>query len=71
MDYDKLMDFIQALPPEKQQEIEKIIMKMVMEWDADYCKLTPKEEIEIDEIIAENEYIPASKIDWDALEKYI
>nr|CRY93944.1 hypothetical protein [uncultured prokaryote] len=47
-------------------ELEK---RIVLAWDSDYTKLTPKEAKELTE--AENSgYVDEEEIDWDNLEKY-
>lgn len=57
--------------PEKEQNLAlELLKRIVLAWDSDYTKLTPKEAVELAE--AENSgYIDEEDIDWDNLEKYL
>lgn len=65
MNYERLVDYISALPMEKQVEIETIVNRMIEEWDPEFEKLTPAEEKELSEIIEKGEYIPEDQINWN------
>lgn len=69
MDYEKLVDYIQFLPIDMQKQVADFVLEKVHEFDPDYTRLTPKEAAELEEIIKENDFTPASEIDWHALEK--
>lgn len=65
MNYEQLLDYIVALPIEKQLEVKSFIEEKVREWDPDFSRLTPAEEKELNEIKAENIYYASSEINWD------
>ena len=65
MNYEQLMDFIAALPMEKQIEIKEMVERMVAEWDPNFDKLTPAEAKELEKIMQEKDYVPESEINWD------
>lgn len=54
----------------KYNSVLELLKRIVLAWDSDYTKLTPKETKELAE--AENSgYVDEEDIDWDNLEKYL
>lgn len=45
------------------------ILKLVLAWDPDFTKVTPKEAKEIDEA-EKSGFVAESEIDWDNLSQY-
>lgn len=61
---------LDMLPEQEQNLAVELLKRIVLAWDSDYTKLTPKEAKELTE--AENSgYIDEKDIDWDNLEKYL
>lgn len=61
---------LDMLPEQEQNLAVELLKRIVLAWDSDYTKLTPKEAKELSE--AENSgYIDDENIDWDNLEKYL
>lgn len=48
----------------------ELIKKLVLAWDPDFTKVTPKERKEIEEA-EQSGYISANEIDWDNLDKIV
>jgi hypothetical protein len=66
----KIAEMVDMLPEDDRTLAYEIIKKMILAWDPDYTKLTPKEAEELKE--AENSgYTNEKDIDWDNLEKYL
>lgn len=42
----------------------QFIKKLILAWDSDFTKLTPKEAEELERIQAKNEYVNAEDVDW-------
>lgn len=60
---------LELLPDSEQQLAYEFIKRLVLAWDSDYTKVTPKEREQIEK--AENSgFIDDEDIDWDNLEKY-
>lgn len=65
----KIVAMLDMLPEQEQNLAVELLKRIVLAWDSDYTKLTPKEAKELAE--AENSgYIDEEDIDWDNLEKY-
>lgn len=59
---------LDMLPEQEQNLAVELLKRIVLAWDSDYTKLTPKEAKELEE--AENSgYINEEDIDWDNLDK--
>lgn len=59
---------LDMLPEQEQNLAVELLKRIVLAWDSDYTKLTPKEAKELAE--AENSgYIDEEDIDWDNLDK--
>lgn len=66
----EIVEMINMLPEQEQNLAVELLKRIVLAWDSDYTKLTPKENKEL--IEAENSgYIDEEDIDWDNLEKYL
>lgn len=56
---------LEMLPDSEQELAYEFIKRLVLAWDPDYTRLTPKEKERLE--AAENgEYVNAEDIDWDA-----
>ncbi len=65
----EIVAMLDMLPEQEQNLAVELLKRIVLAWDSDYTKLTPKEAKELAE--AENSgYIDEEDIDWDNLEKY-
>ena len=65
----KIVAMLDMLPEQEQNLAVELLKRIVLAWDSDYTKLTPKEAKELSE--AENSgYVDEEDIDWDNLEKY-
>lgn len=61
---------LDMLPEREQNKALELLKRIIIAWDGDYTKLTPKESAELSE--AENSgYIDERAIDWNRLETYI
>ena len=59
---------IDMLPEDDQQLAFELVKKLVLAWDPDYTKLTPKEAEALDEAeknLANGEYFTDDEIDWN------
>ncbi|MCM1231379.1 MAG: hypothetical protein NC489_14755 [Ruminococcus flavefaciens] len=66
----EIAKMLDMLPEQEQNLAVELLKRIVLAWDSDYTKLTPKEAKELAE--AENSgYIDEEDIDWDNLEKYL
>ena len=66
----KIVAMLDMLPEQEQNLAVELLKRIVLAWDSDYTKLTPKEAKELAE--AENSgYINEEDIDWDNLDKYL
>lgn len=60
----QISEMIEMLPETDQNLAFELIKKLVLAWDPDYTKLTPKEKIQLEK--SQNEgYISFDEIDWD------
>ena len=66
MDIAKMIDM---LPESEQLFAQEFVKRLVLAWDPDFTKLTPEERRELEQA-EKDEFIEASEIDWDHLEKY-
>ena len=66
MDIAKMVDM---LPESDQAFAYEFVKKLVLAWDPDFTKVTPKEARQIQEA-EESGFIPEKDIDWDNLGKY-
>ena len=65
----EIVAMLDMLPEQEQNLAVELLKRIVLAWDSDYTKLTPKEAKELAE--AENSgYVDEEDIDWDNLEKY-
>ncbi len=58
-----IAQMVDMLPEQDQQLAFELVKKLVLVWDPDFTKLTPQEEKQLQEAMAD-EYVDASKIDW-------
>ena len=61
-------ELIDVLPESDQGLIYELVKKLVLAWDPDYTKLTPRERLELEEAdrqIARGETVSHDAIDWD------
>ena len=58
-----IAQMVDMLPEQDQQLAFELVKKLVLAWDPDFTKLTPQEEKQLQEAMAD-EYVDASKIDW-------
>lgn len=66
----EIVAMLDMLPEQEQNLAVELLKRIVLAWDSDYTKLTPKEAKELTE--AENSgYVDEEEIDWDNLEKYL
>ena len=56
---------LDMLPENDQNLAFEIIRKLVLAWDPDFTKLTPKERKELEEAENDTEYISHNAINWD------
>lgn len=64
-----ITEMLDMLPETEQNLALELVKRIVLAWDPDYTKLTPKETIELED--AKNSgYINEEDIDWDNLDKY-
>lgn len=60
----KSVTMLEMLPDSEQELAYEFIKRLVLAWDPDYTKLTPKE-LERVEAAENGEYVNAEDIDWD------
>ncbi|MDE5569570.1 MAG: hypothetical protein K2J47_01330 [Ruminococcus sp.] len=66
----EIAEMLDMLPEKEQNLALELLKRIILAWDSDYTKLTPKEAAELAE--AENSgYVDEEDIDWDNLEKYL
>lgn len=64
-----ITEMLDMLPETEQNLALELVKRIVLAWDPDYTKLTPKETVELEE--ANNSgYISEEDIDWDNLDQY-
>ncbi len=66
----QIAEMIDMLPESDKDLAYELIKKLVLAWDPDFTKVTPKERKEIEEA-EQSGYISANEIDWDNLEKIV
>ena len=60
---------LELLPESEQELAYEFIKRLVLAWDSDFTKVTPREREQID--LAEcSGFVDDSDIDWDNLNKY-
>ncbi len=66
----EIVEMLDMLPEQEQNLALELLKRIILAWDSDYTKLTPKEARELNE--AENSgYIDETDIDWENLGKYL
>ena len=64
-----ITEMLDMLPETEQNLALELVKRIVLAWDPDYTKLTPKEAIALED--AKNSgYVNEEDIDWDNLDKY-
>ena len=66
----QIAEMIDMLPDSDKDLAYELIKKLVLAWDPDFTKVTPKEHKEIEEA-EQSGYISANEIDWDNLDKIV
>ncbi len=61
----RIAEMTDMLPEQDQSLAYKLIKKLVLAWDPDFTKVTPKERRELEEAEADPELIDMDSIDWD------
>lgn len=61
----QMAEMLDMLPENDQNLAFEIIRKLVLAWDPDFTKLTPKERKELEEAENDTEYISHNAINWD------
>ena len=64
----QVAEMMEMLPEDEQKFAAEMMRKLVIAWDPDFTKLTPKEEEELKqarEEYARGEYVRHEDIDWD------
>lgn len=61
----QIAEMIAMLPEQDQNLAYEFIKKMVLAWDPDFTKVTPKERRELEEAEADPELVDMNDIDWD------
>lgn len=65
----QIVEMIDMLPENEQALALEMLKRIILAWDPDFTKVTPKERKELEE--AENsEFVDESEIDWDNLSEY-
>jgi len=59
------IDLMEMLPESEQNFALEFIKKLVLAWDPDFTKLTPKERASLEEAKADNETVSHDDINWD------
>ena len=65
----EVADMLEMLPENEQNLAVELVKRIVLAWDADFTKLTPKEAEELEEA-RNGEFCDDDEIDWDNIEKY-
>lgn len=60
---------LELLPDSEQKLAYEFIKRLVLAWDSDYTKVTPKEREQLEEA-EKSGFVPENEIDWDNLSKY-
>lgn len=61
----QIAEMVDMLPEQDQSLAFEIIKKLVLAWDPDFTKLTPKERQELEEAENDPEFISHDDINWD------
>ena len=64
----QIADMVEILPERDQNLAFELVKKLVLAWDPDYTKLTPAEELELNQAaqeVAAGEYVLDGAINWD------
>ncbi len=61
----QIAEMIDMLPEQDQRLAYELIKKLVLAWDPDFTKVTPKERKELEEAEADPELIDMDDINWD------
>lgn len=61
----QITEMIDMLPEQDQRLAYELIKKLVLAWDPDFTKVTPKERKELEEAEADPELIDMDDINWD------
>ncbi len=61
----QIAEMIDMLPEQDQSLAYELIKKLVLAWDPDFTKVTPKERRELEEAEADPELVDMNDIDWD------
>lgn len=59
------IDLMEILPESEQNFALEFIKKLVLAWDPDFTKLTPKERASLEEALADEETVSHDDINWD------
>jgi len=68
----EIVEMLEMLPLEEQEFAYEVVRKLILAWDPDFTKLTPKENTELrlaHEEIARGEVFWDDEVDWDNLDK--
>lgn len=65
----EIAKMLDMLPTEEQDFALEIMKRIILAWDPDYTKLTPKEAEELEQA-KQSGYVDADEIDWDDLSEY-
>jgi hypothetical protein len=66
----KIAEMLDMLPENEQNFALELMKRIILAWDPDFTKLTPKESAELEEA-RESGYIDSEDIDWNDLGKYV
>lgn len=66
----KITEMLDMLPEQEQNLAVELLKRIVLAWDSDYTRLTPKEAEELAEA-EKSGYIDEEDIDWNNLDKYL
>ena len=61
----QIAEMIDMLPEQDQNLAYEFIKKMVLAWDPDFTKVTPRERRELEEAEADPEFVDMNDINWD------
>lgn len=61
----QIAEMVDMLPEQDQTLAFEVIKKLVLAWDPDFTKLTPKERRELEEAENDTEIISHDEINWD------
>lgn len=61
----EVIDLMEILPESEQNFALEFIKKLVIAWDPDFTKLTPREKKELEEAMTDPETVSHDAINWD------